>query len=166
MTSSPVCERKPGRKMKKEMNNNRKGGNEMDMRLAWADAVIVVYSICDTESYDCARDIVRYTTGQTVRGHVTRDNDFFLPVFLIGNKSDLCHRRRVERSSPISFAIENGCKACVELSVSRDFDRISEVFNDVIRDIYRSKTPSKPAKIKDIVRTVSGRFTHKRNLSL
>lgn len=170
---------KKRKKNKKEVNNNCKTKNEMDMRIFWSDCVVIVYSICDGGSYDSARDIVRYIRGQTVRGHPGLNNAespahdavnadaqaVQIPILIVGNKADLRHRRRVKLTTATSFSNENECTA-IELSVSEQSEAVHQAFNDVIETIYRDKSPSKFKKNKPVVRTVSGGFTHKRNLSL
>lgn len=178
-------ERKPAgkkrKKNKKEVNNNCRK-NEMDMRVLWADCVVIVYSICDGGSYESARDIVRYIRGQTVRGHAGHNNPespsydrknassqtMQIPILMIGNKADLRHRRRIKSTTAVNFSDENDCSA-IELSVSEQFEAVHEAFNDIIKTIYREKFPSGLTKDMTgipVVQTASGGYTHKRNLSL
>ena len=146
-----------------------------------------MYSICDSESFEAARDVIRYVRGHYVRGHAVTDfapggersysvsgessgsdsqNRYSrMPILLIGNKADLEHRRRVDLRSLHAFAAAYGCTAA-ELSVLDGFELVSRAFNDIVERIRREKSPSKMTKIKSIVKSVSGTFGHRRNLSM
>ncbi|XP_039257053.2 uncharacterized protein LOC120333760 [Styela clava] len=169
------------KKEKKELNNNlNKKENEMQTRLNWCDCIVVVYSICDSDSFDSARDIIRYIRGQYVRGHAVSEFEsgvrrnsgsdpvadpvtrlMQIPILLVGNKADLEHRRCVEMNAATEFSLGYGCSA-VELSAPEGFESISKVFNGIIENIRRDKLPSKLTKIKSIVRG----FGHRRNMSM
>ena len=62
-------------------------GQSLHKQIAWADAYIVTYSICDMESFSYAVHLLE--TISVLRG-ATRP-----PVLLLGNKKDLEHNREV-----------------------------------------------------------------------
>ena len=55
--------------------------------MSWADAYVIVYSICDACSFEKAKTLLENISK-------VRSNSY-LPVLLLGNKTDLEHRRAV-----------------------------------------------------------------------
>lgn len=149
---------------------------DMQGRLSWTDGLVLVYSICDTSSFDVIRDVVRY-----VRGHMVWEEDVTgrinsgssegsstsafcqIPILLLGNKMDLGHRRAVEFCELVTFARTYGCQA-TEVSVSDGFEPVSVAFNNLVSDIQREKLPSEAGKTQSIASNVS--IGHRRNMSM
>ena len=116
---------------------------EAERRLRWADGIVVVYSICDQSSFEAARDVIRYVR-QTEAAEICRQGsnvDFSacrIPVLLLGNKSDLSHRRKVKTCEAQKLASSFAC-AFSELSVSERYEPVCEVMKDHLKIIRRQQ---------------------------
>ncbi|XP_039257054.1 uncharacterized protein LOC120333761 [Styela clava] len=126
---------------------------EAERRLRWADAVVVVYSICDQSSFEAARDVIRYIR-QTEAVEICRQGSNLdlaasrIPILLLGNKKDLEHRRRVDSNDAKKLASAFAC-SFTELSVSDSYEPISEAMKEHLkyarkvakhRDGFKSKS--------------------------
>ncbi|CAK6954760.1 RERG/RAS-like b [Scomber scombrus] len=97
----------------------------------WADGFLVVYDISDRMSFLHARGIVQQikeTREESCKGLVD------VPVFLVGNKQDLCSARQVSEEEGQFVAQENHCHF-QEVSAAEDYAEISNLFTKLIRHV-------------------------------
>lgn len=91
----------------------------------WADAFVIVYSICDTCSFERAKSLLD-TIGKV------RSNSY-IPVLLLGNKTDLEHRRTVGVEEGHQVALEYNCQY-YEVSAAENYVTINIAFQALLRD--------------------------------
>ncbi|XP_039596251.1 RERG/RAS-like b [Polypterus senegalus] len=97
--------------------------------LEWADGFIVVYNISDRASFIAAKEIVhqiKTTLMDVSKGEV--------PIYLIGNKQDLCHARQVFEEEARLLAMENKCQF-QEVSAAEQYQEIFSMFINLMRHI-------------------------------
>ncbi|XP_064169467.1 ras-related and estrogen-regulated growth inhibitor-like protein isoform X2 [Anguilla rostrata] len=97
----------------------------------WADGFIVVYNISDLTSFLNAKHILRQikeARTDTCKGEAE------VPVYLVGNKQDLCHARQVCEEEGRTLARENRCHF-QEVSAAEDHQEISGLFTRLIRQV-------------------------------
>ncbi|KAM6979436.1 RERG/RAS-like b [Aplochiton taeniatus] len=95
----------------------------------WADGFVVVYDISDCMSFLNAKNILRQI--KEARG-VNCKGEEDIPIFLVGNKQDLCHARQVAEEEGRCLAQENHCHF-QEVSASEGYLEISNLFTKLIR---------------------------------
>ena len=125
---------------------------------AWADGVIVVYSIASRTSFKEARNILRQ------HREVSQRN---APVALVANKNDLTHLKKISSSEGQQLAEAMGCMF-FEISAARDIEEIFRIFQDVCRLIVGQrnadeKRESTPNIVRRIFRALSA--GHNENIS-
>eukprot|EP00064_Thunnus_orientalis_P001002 superscaffoldBa00000061_g1003 len=97
----------------------------------WADGFVVVYNISDRMSFLHARSIVRQikeAREESCKGLVD------IPIFLVGNKQDLCNARQVSEEEGRFVAQEDRCHF-QEVSAAEDYLEISNLFTKLIRHV-------------------------------
>ncbi|KAI1903910.1 hypothetical protein AGOR_G00000270 [Albula goreensis] len=95
----------------------------------WADGFIVVYNISDRLSFLSASTIlhqIRQARSDTCKG------DVGVPIYLVGNKQDLCHARQVCEEEGRALAQENRC-LFQEVSAAENYQEIASLFTTLIR---------------------------------
>ncbi|KAM3877172.1 RERG/RAS-like b [Diretmus argenteus] len=100
----------------------------------WADGFVVVYNISDRMSFLNAKSILRQikeAREESFKGLVD------IPVFLVGNKQDLCHARQVCEKDGRSLAQENRCHF-QEVSAAEEYLEISNLFTKLIRHVMEN----------------------------
>uniref|UniRef100_A0A673CYN2 small monomeric GTPase n=1 Tax=Sphaeramia orbicularis TaxID=375764 RepID=A0A673CYN2_9TELE len=95
----------------------------------WADGFVVVYNISDRMSFLHAKSVLRQIKETREEHHV--------PVFLIGNKQDLCNARQVCEEEGRSSAQEDRCHF-QEVSAAEDYLEISNLFIKLIRHVMEN----------------------------
>ncbi|XP_056232691.1 RERG/RAS-like b [Seriola aureovittata] len=101
---------------------------------SWADGFVVVYDISDRMSFLHAKSIlrqIREAREQSRKGLVD------VPVFLVGNKQDLCNARQVHGEEGRSLAQEHACHF-QEVSAAEDYLEISNLFTKLIRRVMEN----------------------------
>ncbi|XP_029900187.1 RERG/RAS-like b [Myripristis murdjan] len=103
----------------------------LDEPVAWADGFVVVYNISDRMSFLYAKSILRQikeAREESCKGLAD------IPIFVVGNKQDLCHARQVREEEGRSLALENHCHF-QEVSAAEDYLEISNLFTKLIRHV-------------------------------
>ena len=91
-------------------------------KLYWSSAVILVYDITNTQSYQYATDLLKDIKHE-------KPNH---PCVLIGNKTDLEHNRSVSQPEASDFVSHYSNCCHVELSAaSSDFNSVSDTFENL-----------------------------------
>ncbi|XP_013420139.1 ras-related and estrogen-regulated growth inhibitor-like protein [Lingula anatina] len=92
----------------------------------WADAFVVVYSICDRSSFQEAKRLI--CTVQKLK------SPSYVPVMLIANKTDLDHRREVEVEEGQELSLEYGCRFH-EVSAADCYISVHIAFTGLMKEI-------------------------------
>ncbi|XP_070710015.1 ras-related and estrogen-regulated growth inhibitor-like protein isoform X2 [Pempheris klunzingeri] len=136
------------------------GKSTLNDQIHWADGFIVVYDISDRSSFLTAKAIV----------HLIRDlhlgsakRDVNSPVFLVGNKQDLCHMREVQREEAQSLAAEFHCQF-YELSAAEHSQEVALIFSKVVQNAgmgvkarERRRRPSGSKSMAKLINNVFGK---------
>ncbi|XP_068107537.1 ras-related and estrogen-regulated growth inhibitor-like protein [Hyperolius riggenbachi] len=126
-----------------------------DEQLRWADGFILVYSICDRDSFNVVRQQL-----QRIRQLKKRHSS--APVIIVGNKRDLQHQRIVSSEEGRLLAISSDC-GFFEISAAETYHGSLVVFHQLLESIRENRSSSKKnAGIKGIVRSMSAVFGRKR----
>ncbi|XP_077320146.1 ras-related and estrogen-regulated growth inhibitor-like protein [Lithobates pipiens] len=126
-----------------------------DEQLRWADGFIVVYSICNRDSFNVVRQQL-----QRIRQQKKRQG--LAPVIIVGNKRDLQHRREVSSEEGRMLAIGSDC-GFFEISAAETYHGSLVVFHQLLESVRENRNANKKnAGIKGIVRSMSAVFGRKR----
>lgn len=93
--------------------------------ITWADAFVLVYSICERSSFDQARALLE--TLVAVRGARSA------PMILLGNKRDLEHCRQVGVDDGHEASLHFHCQF-YEVSAAENYVGVSLAFQSLIRE--------------------------------
>nr|XP_022293541.1 ras-related and estrogen-regulated growth inhibitor-like protein [Crassostrea virginica] len=104
---------------------NNSSSPSADTQMSWADAYVIVYSICDACSFEKAKTLLENISK-------VRSNSY-LPVLLLGNKTDLEHRRAVGVEEGHQAALEYNCQY-YEVSAAENYVTINIAFQALLRD--------------------------------
>ncbi|KAM5129540.1 ras-related and estrogen-regulated growth inhibitor-like protein [Mantella aurantiaca] len=122
-------------------------------QLRWADGFILVYSICDRDSFHVVRQQL-----QRIRQLKKRP----APVIIVGNKRDLQHRREIPSEEGRLLAIGSDC-GFFEISAAETYHGSLVVFHQLLESVRDNRSAGKKnAGIKGIVRSMSAVFGRKR----
>ncbi|KAK7480719.1 hypothetical protein BaRGS_00028087 [Batillaria attramentaria] len=97
---------------------------EKNKEVDTADAVIVVYSVIDSESLKSAHTILDFLNKRV---------HFSVPVLLLGNKTDLEHLRQVSRDDVMRMTRNYGCRHC-EVSAAESYTGVNRPFQQLLAD--------------------------------
>ncbi|XP_067878872.1 ras-related and estrogen-regulated growth inhibitor-like protein [Heterodontus francisci] len=136
-------------------SQNREGTTlPTEQQMRWADGFILVYSICDRDSFEVARRQLQ---------QLRRAKGGRAPAVVVGNKRDLCHRRAVSGEEGRLLALASGC-GFLEVSAAETYHGVLLAFHQLLGLVRESKTVAKKAAgLRGIVRSVSAVFGGKRN---
>lgn len=131
-----------------------------DQQLEWADAFIIVYSICDRRTFSAVPKYIE----------VVQDTKPYVPVLLVGNKTDLEHGRQVSRDEADDVAMEYGCQFH-EVSAAECPVQVINVFNKLIREAKlmsqrrcsRDRRKNSLGKISKVISAMFGRSSNNNN---
>ncbi|CAH1778030.1 unnamed protein product [Owenia fusiformis] len=101
-----------------------------DQQLQWADAFIVVYDICNRDSFLSASKIIKSI--RSVHSHTDS------PILLIGNKLDLQHRRQTGFDEGHVMSLDQTCQF-YELSAADGYHTVTHAFNSLFREAKVNK---------------------------
>ncbi|XP_062611168.1 ras-related and estrogen-regulated growth inhibitor-like protein [Saccostrea cucullata] len=104
---------------------NNSSSPSTETQLNWADAYVIVYSICDACSFERAKTLLESI-------NKVRSNSY-IPVLLLGNKTDLEHRRAVGVEDGHQVAIEYNCQY-YEVSAAENYVTINIAFQALLRE--------------------------------
>ncbi|KAM9294715.1 ras-related and estrogen-regulated growth inhibitor-like protein [Gastrophryne carolinensis] len=125
-------------------------------QLRWADGFILVYSICDRDSFNVVRQQL-----QRIR-QIKKRHGGSAPVTIVGNKRDLQHRRKVSSEEGRLLAIGSDC-SFFEISAAETYHGSLVVFHQLLESVRENRSSSKKnTGIKGIVRSMSAVFSRKR----
>lgn len=110
-----------------------------EARAAWADAIVVVFSVLSRKSFMSARDLV-----QAVRGF---RSSTFTPVLLLANMTDLDHRRQVQTVEGQQAALDLGCQF-FEVSAAEDVTGVSVAFWTFLKDAKLAQQQNRNSSLK------------------
>ncbi|XP_053214216.1 ras-related and estrogen-regulated growth inhibitor-like protein [Panonychus citri] len=97
--------------------------------IAWADAFVVVYSICDKDSFHAARSLLESIA--MYKGPRR------FPIILLGNKRDLEHSREVPVDDGQELSLLWQCQF-YEVSAAESYIGVSLAFQSLIREAKSS----------------------------
>ncbi|XP_054858654.1 ras-related and estrogen-regulated growth inhibitor-like protein [Eublepharis macularius] len=132
-----------------------------DKRIQWADAFVLVYSICDRASFNSLQPKV-----QGIKAAKEGTNQDKVPIVIVGNKRDLHHRRAVSSEEGRLLALSMDCEF-YEVSAAEAYHGALMVFHGLAERICESKLALKKGMgIRSIVKSVSAVFARKRTDSM
>ncbi|XP_070622788.1 ras-related and estrogen-regulated growth inhibitor-like protein [Erythrolamprus reginae] len=124
-----------------------------ETKLHWADAFVIVYSICDRASFAFARRQLHW-----LRRSKRRNESGKTPIVLVGNKRDLEHRRAVSSEEGRLLALSTN-SGFFEISTAETYHGSLVVFHELLDMVQDSKRFAKKAVgLREIVRRVSAIF--------
>ncbi|XP_028932230.1 ras-like protein family member 11B [Ornithorhynchus anatinus] len=107
------------------------GRNEQLNRcIRWADAVVIVFSITDHQSYELIGQLHQRVRQLRPGGR--------LPVVVVANKADLLHARQVEPQRGLQLAAVLGCPFR-EVSVSENYHDVYDAFHALCGEVSRQQ---------------------------
>ncbi|XP_063970075.1 ras-related and estrogen-regulated growth inhibitor-like [Lytechinus pictus] len=107
-----------------------------DELVAWADAILLVYSITDPKSMRALHDLrPKLDEARSVKSTP-------LAFMVLGNKSDLMHARKVFTKEGEKFAKELGC-SYLEISAADSYQQIVDLFHELYREAKMYKLGTK-----------------------
>ncbi|XP_022236655.1 ras-related and estrogen-regulated growth inhibitor-like [Limulus polyphemus] len=98
--------------------------------IQWADACVVIYSICDRESFIRAHDYLNLIHRLKAPSYI--------PVVLLGNKRDLELGRQVSFEDGNEISIQYGCDFD-EVSAADNYAEVNNAFSNLIRQVRTSQ---------------------------
>ncbi|XP_076028254.1 ras-related and estrogen-regulated growth inhibitor-like protein [Oratosquilla oratoria] len=102
-----------------------------NVHMHWAEAFVIVYSVCDRESFRNAGEILETVCSQRSSA----------PVLLLGNKNDLHHLREVEEVEARSLALSHAARFS-EVSAAESCKDVTESLDSFLREIKISRCQS------------------------
>ncbi|XP_029437633.1 ras-related and estrogen-regulated growth inhibitor-like protein isoform X2 [Rhinatrema bivittatum] len=126
-------------------------------QLRWADGFILVYSICDRDSFNVVRQQL-----QRIRQLKRRSGAERAPVVIVGNKRDLQHGRAVasEEGRLLALSADAGF---FETSAAETYHGSLVVFHQLLESVRDCRSTGKKAVgLKGIVRSMSAVFGRRR----
>ena len=103
----------------------KQGTTPTESHVQWADGFVVVYDICQKETFESARKIIECL-------HKMK-TPFVVPLLLLANKKDLEHRRVVGVEEGHEVALEFSCQF-YEVSAADHFMHINIAYQALLRD--------------------------------
>ncbi|XP_064594621.1 ras-related and estrogen-regulated growth inhibitor-like [Liolophura sinensis] len=119
---------------------------KLEEKIRWADAFLLIYSVTDRLSFDeCVRLKLLITSYAKKNRRIsltsTADswNTSYLPVILVGNKTDIAHDRMVSEENGRQRCCELNCLSFYEISVRESVEVCAEIFEDLFLYCKRPK---------------------------
>ncbi|XP_034031511.1 ras-related and estrogen-regulated growth inhibitor-like protein [Thalassophryne amazonica] len=127
-----------------------------EKKVHWADGYVLVYSICDRASFNTVARLI-----QTIRSTKDYLNPDKVPIAVVGNKSDLHHRRTVLSEEGQRLAVSADGHFC-EVSAAENYHSVLTVFHGLMGRMKDTKLATKrPLRLKGIVKSMSAVFTRR-----
>ncbi|XP_069867940.1 ras-related and estrogen-regulated growth inhibitor-like protein [Dipodomys merriami] len=129
--------------------------------LHWADGFVVVYDISDRSSFALAKTLL-YRIREPMATHGKRAVE--AAVFLVGNKQDLCHVRKVGSDEGQRLACEYRCQFC-ELSAAEQSLEVEMMFLRAIKDVLgnvKLKEKRRPSGSRSMAKLINNVFGKRR----
>lgn len=104
------------------------GEPSVGSRAIWADGLMLVYSITDRKSFEDVQDLLNLIDPHKQKTVVT----------IVGNKLDLEHERQVSEGEGATLAEKLKC-SFFECSASEGYQKITEVFHELYREVIKRK---------------------------
>ncbi|KYO36669.1 ras-related and estrogen-regulated growth inhibitor-like protein isoform X1 [Alligator mississippiensis] len=139
----------------------RKGKLSLTNELHWADGFVIVYDISDRTSFAFAKALL-YRIRESHLGAFKKVVES--PVFLVGNKQDLCHMREVGWNEGQKLAMENKCQFC-ELSAAEHYQEVMTMFTKALRNIttnFKVKEKRRSSGSKSMAKLINSVFGKRR----
>uniref|UniRef100_A0A8D0G499 small monomeric GTPase n=1 Tax=Sphenodon punctatus TaxID=8508 RepID=A0A8D0G499_SPHPU len=139
----------------------RQGKLSLIEELHWADGFVVVYDISDRASFAFAKALLHRIRESHI-GACKRAAE--PPVFLVGNKQDLCHVRDVGWEEGQKLSLDNKCHFC-ELSAAEHCQEVVAMFTKVLRSITtqcKGKEKRRPSGSKSMAKLINNMFGKRR----
>ncbi|XP_026221736.1 ras-related and estrogen-regulated growth inhibitor-like protein [Anabas testudineus] len=123
-----------------------------EKKVQWADAYVLVYSICDRASFNAVSRLI-----QTIKSAKTYLNTEKVPIVIVGNKRDLHHRRTVLSEEGRLLALNTNCHF-YEVSAAENYHSVLTVFHGLVNRMKDIKpTTKRPLGLKGIVKSMFAR---------
>ncbi|XP_022111959.1 ras-related and estrogen-regulated growth inhibitor-like [Acanthaster planci] len=103
--------------------------SERDSHLRWANAFVIVYSVCNRTTFKDVETQVKHI--QMTKSPCS------VPIVIIGNKADLEHRREVMLDEGRDLAEEYGCYF-FEVSAADGYTEVREAFLALLKEVYEA----------------------------
>lgn len=100
--------------------------------IQWADAVVMVYSVTDSRSFDLIENLHQLV--------VRTGGTNMPPVILLANKADLLHLRHVDSQQGPVLAGTLGC-SFYEVSASEDYNQVHGAFHRLCCQLAKQPPP-------------------------
>ncbi|KAM9377711.1 ras-related and estrogen-regulated growth inhibitor-like protein [Pholidichthys leucotaenia] len=131
-----------------------------EKKVRWADAFVLVYSICDRASFNAVSRL--FQTIKSTRDYLSADK---VPIVIVGNKRDLHHRRTVLSEEGWLLALNMDCPF-YEVSAAENYHSVLMVFHGLVDRMKDAKlTTKRPLRLKGIVKSMSAVFSRRRTES-
>ncbi|CAL8242330.1 unnamed protein product [Merluccius merluccius] len=128
----------------------------------WGDGFVVIYDISDRSSFLAAKTIL-HLMRELHPGAGKRDVEATWPVFLVGNKQDLCHMREVRHEEGQRLAADYRC-TFFELSAAEHCQEVALMFSKMVQGVCsgskakeRRRRPSGSKSMAKLINNVFGK---------
>lgn len=112
--------------------------------LAWADGVLLVYSITERGSFNFIKQV--WNIFQEVKSSQSKD----VPLVLLGNKGDMVHLRQVSSEEGDILAKDFDCNFR-EVAAADQVNEIAEAFHDLCRDVHVARRKNKTSLLDRVL---------------
>lgn len=102
----------------------------------WADGFVVVYNVCDRDSFNDAHNILARLQ------KLKSSSNYAPPIVLLGNKRDLEHARVVGLEAGQELAGQHGCQF-YEVSAAENYVGVCMAFQSLLREVRSTKLNQK-----------------------
>jgi len=117
--------------------------------LAWADGVLLVYSITERGSFNFIKQV--WNIFQEVKSSQSKD----VPLVLLGNKGDMVHLRQVSSEEGDILAKDFDCNFR-EVAAADQVNEIAEAFHDLCRDVHVARRKNKTSLLDRVLGSKAG----------
>lgn len=108
-------------------------GEPLNRCIRWADAVVIVFSVTDYQSYELIGQLHQHVQQLHLGSR--------LPVVVVANKADLLHVKQVDPQLGLQLASMLGC-SFYEVSVSENYNDVYNAFHVLCKEVSHKQQPS------------------------